>query len=150
MLVGYMGNIPFITSRRYLMTIDDYERNSEGRWAQHDIVGQKPVLEFLGPDLENITMKISLRRDHGVNPESILSQLRQMRDTGEAFTLVDGIVKLGVCVTHFPAVDEQFETLNIIRLVRLLLRKRGDLDRVVDDEGRLKKMLFHIVFKDQA
>ena len=33
MLVGYMGNIPFITSRRYLMTIDDYERNSEGRWA---------------------------------------------------------------------------------------------------------------------
>ena len=95
MLVGYMGSIPFITSRRYLMTIDDYERNAEGRWAQHDIVGQKPVLEFLGPNLENITMKISLRRDHGVNPESILSPLRQMRDTGEAFPLVLGSKVIG-------------------------------------------------------
>ena len=40
-------------------------------------------------------MKISLRRDHGVNPESILSQLRQMRDTGEAFPLVLGSKVIG-------------------------------------------------------
>ena len=95
MIVGYMGSIPFVTSRKYLQTFDEYQRNSEGRWAKHDIIGQKPVLEFLGPDTEKISMKIQLRRDHGVNPEATLNQLRQMRDTGEAFPLVLGSKVIG-------------------------------------------------------
>ena len=95
MIVGYMGSIPFITSRRYLQTFDDYQRNSEGRWAKHDIIGQKPSLEFLGPDTEKISMRIMLRRDHGVNLESVLNQLRQMRDTGEVFPLVLGSKVIG-------------------------------------------------------
>ena len=99
MIVGYMGDIPFITSRRYLQTFDDYQRNSEGRWAKHNIIGQKPSLEYLGPDTEKISMKISLRRDHGVNPESVLNQLRQMRDTGEVFPLVLGSKVIGNLLT---------------------------------------------------
>ena len=95
MIVGYMGSIPFVTSRHYLQTFDDYQRNSEGRWEKHDIIGQKPVLEFLGPDTEKISMKISLRRDHGVNIEGVLNQLRTMRDTGEAFPLVLGSKVVG-------------------------------------------------------
>lgn len=95
MIVGYMGDIPFITSRRYLLTFSDFSRDSEGRWAKHDIIGDKPVQEFLGPDVEKISMKISLRRDHGVNLENILERLRRMRDTGEAFTLVLGSQVIG-------------------------------------------------------
>ena len=52
-------------------------------------------MEYLGPDTEKISMKISLRRDHGVNPESVLNQLRQMRDTGEVFPLVLGSKVIG-------------------------------------------------------
>ncbi len=95
MIVGYMGNIPFITSRSYLQTFYDYQRKSEGRWAKHNIIGQKPVIEFLGPDTEEVSMKIQLRRDHGVNPENTLNQLREMRDTGEAFPLVLGSKIIG-------------------------------------------------------
>lgn len=90
MIVGYMGDIPFMVSRRYLLTIDEFVRNGTGRWAKHDILSQKPSLEFLGPDLDEITFKISLRRDHGVNPEQVLKKLRKMRDTGEVFPLVLG------------------------------------------------------------
>ena len=101
MIVGYMGKIPFITSRQYLLTFDEYERNSEGRWAKHDIIGQKPVLEFLGPDTEKISLKIQLRRDHGVNPESVLKQLEEMRDTGEVFSLVIGSKVIGNLIKKF-------------------------------------------------
>ena len=101
MIVGYMGSIPFVTSRKYLQTFDEYQRNSEGRWAKHDIIGQKPVLEFLGPDTEKISMKIQLRRDHGVNPEATLNQLRQMRDTGEAFPMVLGSKVIGNLLKSF-------------------------------------------------
>lgn len=101
MIVGYMGSIPFVTSRSYLVTFDDFSRNSEGRWAKHGIIGGKPVLEFLGPDTENISMKIRLRRDHGVNPEDILKKLREMRDTGEVFPLVLGSKVIGDMITSF-------------------------------------------------
>ena len=48
MIVGYMGKSPFITSRSYLLTLDDYSKSSEGRWAKHDIVGDKPVRRLWG------------------------------------------------------------------------------------------------------
>lgn len=101
MIVGYMGSIPFVTSRQYLLTFDDYNRNSDGRWAKHDIIGSKPVLEFLGPDTEVISMKIQLRRDHGVKPEKILKRLRAMRDTGEVFPLVLGSKVIGETIKSF-------------------------------------------------
>jgi len=101
MIVGYMGDIMFVTSRQYLITFDDYSRNAEGRWAKHDIIGQKPVLEFLGPDTEKISMKIQLRRDHGVNVENMLRRLREMRDTGEAFPLVLGSKVIGNLIKKY-------------------------------------------------
>lgn len=108
MIVGYMGKIPFITSRNYLLTFDDYSRNSEGRWAKHDIVGGKPVLEFLGSDTEKISMKIQLRRDHGVNLEDTLNQLRQMRDMGEVFSLVLGSKVVGSLIKNLTNKQNPF------------------------------------------
>ena len=101
MIVGYMGDIMFVTSRQYLITFDDYSRSSESRWAKHDIIGQKPVLEFLGPDTEKISMKIQLRRDHGVNLENVLKRLREMRDTGETFPLVLGSKVIGNLIKKY-------------------------------------------------
>ena len=58
--------------------------------AEHDLIGRKPVMEFLGPDVEKVSMKIQLRTDHGINPESELGRLRKMRDTGAVFPFILG------------------------------------------------------------
>ena len=80
MQVGSMGDIPF----------SDYGRSGSGRWEKHDLIGRKPVMEFLGPDVEKVSMKIQLRTDHGINPESELGRLRKMRDTGAVFPFILG------------------------------------------------------------
>ncbi len=90
MLVGFMADIPFIVSSHYIRTFDDYGRSSGGRWAQHDIIGNKPVLEFIGPDVEKISFTMQLRSDYGVSPAKELAKLRKMRDTGKYFPLVIG------------------------------------------------------------
>ncbi len=90
MLVGFMSDIPFIVSSKYIRTFDDYSRGSGGRWAQHDIIGAKPVLEFLGPDVEKISFTMHLRADQGINPAKELEKLRRLRDGGEYFPLVIG------------------------------------------------------------
>ena len=73
-----------------IRTFSDYGRSGSGRWAKHDLIGRKPVMEFLGPDVEKVSMKIQLRTDHGINPESELERLRKMRDTGAVFPFILG------------------------------------------------------------
>lgn len=90
MQVGSMGDIPFVVTYGKIRTFSDYGRSGSGRWAKHDLVGRKPVMEFLGPDVEKVSMKIQLRTDHGINPESELGRLRKMRDTGAVFPFILG------------------------------------------------------------
>lgn len=88
MLVGSLGEVPFIVARGLVRTFSDYNREGSGRWAKHDLIGQKPVLEYLGEDLEKISFKMLLRADHGLNPENEVKKLRKMRDNGEVVVLI--------------------------------------------------------------
>ena len=90
MQVGSMGDIPFVVTYGKIRTFSDYGRSGSGRWAKHDLIGRKPVMEFLGPDVEKVSMKIQLRTDHGINPESELGRLRKMTDTGAVFPFILG------------------------------------------------------------
>ena len=90
MQVGSMGDIPFVVTYGKIRTFSDYGRSGSGRWAKHDLIGRKPVMEFLGPDVEKVSMKIQLRTDHGINPEIELGRLRKMRDTGAVFPFILG------------------------------------------------------------
>ena len=90
MQVGSMGDIPFVVTYDKIRTFSDYGRSGSGRWVKHDLIGRKPVMEFLGPDVEKVSMKIQLRTDHGINPESELGRLRKMRDTGAVFPFILG------------------------------------------------------------
>ena len=111
MLVGFMAGVPFMVSKAFVRTFDDYNRNSAGRWAKHELLGQKPVLEFVGPDTEKISFSMDLRADHGIAPEMELNKLRKLRDNGKAFPLVIGgrlitrnlwvLESIGETVTHW-------------------------------------------------
>lgn len=109
MYVGALGNIPFIVSKPYLRTFRDYGRESGGRWAKHEIVGEKPVLEFLGPDIEKISFKMLFRADQGVTPSAELEKLRKLRDTGKASVLILGWKPVG---KHLWVVESLGETVN--------------------------------------
>lgn len=88
MNVGSFGDIPFVVARGCVRTFKEYGRESGGRWAKHDLIGQKPVLEFLGPDVEKISFKMQFRADHGMNPETEAARLRKMRDKGDTAVLM--------------------------------------------------------------
>lgn len=71
-------------------TPSNYTRKAEARWQTHDIIGQKPVSEFVGPGLESISFDLKLDVELGVAPEDELDKLRKMRDTGEKVFLILG------------------------------------------------------------
>lgn len=90
MYIGYMGTVVFAVSERYLLTPSDFERSGDARWNTHDVILKKPVSQFTGPGQENISFKLQLRSDYGVNPNTQLQTLRMMRDTGMVFPLIIG------------------------------------------------------------
>lgn len=95
MIVGYLGDIPFLSSRYIVRTFDGYQKSASGRWATHDIIGKKPISEFLGPGQEEISFDMTLRTDLGVIPADEVKRLEKLRDTGEAVTLVIGTDVIG-------------------------------------------------------
>lgn len=88
--VGTMGDIQFTVSSRKVYTFSDYGRSSEPRIATHEIIGKKPILEFINPGLEEVSMTITLSAAFGVNPYEEVEKLRRMRDTGEVFNVFIG------------------------------------------------------------
>ncbi len=90
MNVGSLGSVVFSVSDAFIRTISDYSRKTSVRLATHDIIGAKPLTEFVGPSADSMSFSIKLSAFHGVNPKSEAEKLRRMAETGKAVTFVMG------------------------------------------------------------
>lgn len=88
--VGTIGDIVFEVSNEIVRTFYDYKRKTAARLTTHDIIGQKPVTEFLGPGIDSISFSMKLTAFKGVNPKTEAEKIRQMIETGEVVNLVLG------------------------------------------------------------
>lgn len=89
-MIGSLGPIPFTASADKVRTFDGYSKQAEARFSEHTIIGKKPLLEFTGPGLESISMKIRLDAFLGINPLTEITRLAELRDAGQALPLVIG------------------------------------------------------------
>lgn len=94
--IGSYGDIIFEVSAEKMRTISDLSRSASARWANHEIIGQKPKSEFLGPNLDTISFKMRFDIAFGVNPKAEMDKLLIMCRTGQAETLIIGGDVLGV------------------------------------------------------
>jgi hypothetical protein len=95
-LIGALGNVVFVVSADIIRTFEDFERNTEGRWAKHDIHLAKPKSEFLGPDLDTISFSMRFDVAYGINPRKEMEALMELVRSGKAVPLVIGGKGLGV------------------------------------------------------
>lgn len=101
-LIGNFGSlITFETSYNYK---DDIERilqpralkkTVKGRWAKHEIIGQKPKKQFLGPDEDSVSFNIVLSARHGIQPRYTMEQIEQYIYSGQHEKLVIGNKQVG-------------------------------------------------------
>ena len=71
-----------------MLTPSNFQRSAGSRWSDYDLLQRKPVSSFGGPQLEKISFDMILDISFGVNPQSQLQILRDIRDTGEVHPLV--------------------------------------------------------------
>lgn len=107
MAIGSLGKtITFEVSDKKVLTFTNLSRTVKGRWTQHNIVESKPKSEFLGPDLDGITFKISLSAMHGVKPRKTLEKIEKAVQKGTVMNFVVGGKKVGGNSWVITAVSE--------------------------------------------
>lgn len=95
-MIGTLGPLTFVTSADTIRNFEDFSRKEAGRWHKHNVLGQKPLLEFLGPDTSTISFKMRLDAHWGVNPRKEMENILRMVRSGETHPLTIGGKRLGV------------------------------------------------------
>ena len=88
--IGTFGGLSFAVSSNKVSTFDDLKWDTSAAYATHDRHLQPDLLEFLGPDPEQITFKMKFSVCLGVNPLKSVNDLRRMVREGTAERLVIG------------------------------------------------------------
>lgn len=90
MSIGVLGPITFEVNADKARTWHDARRDGDSRWATHEVFGDKPKSEFLGPGLDTITLAVRFDITRGVVPRDEIRELRKQRDTGAVLQFTIG------------------------------------------------------------
>ncbi|MBR0061810.1 MAG: phage tail protein [Selenomonadaceae bacterium] len=105
--IGSFGETTFKVSHNFVRTFRDFKRNTKSRFAKHNLLLQKPKLEFIGQDLTEITFKIQLVKSLGVDVEYEADKLRYYCEKGGDHPLVIGGEVIGRFVVEQVAESAQ-------------------------------------------
>ena len=107
-VLGLFGDVFFTCSSSQVKTFKDLQVQRSARFAKHDLIGQKPVLEKIGPDLPTVTFTIQLRSQFNSSPVIYMPILRRMIDDCEAYKLILGPDYFGKYVIEGLSEDRKY------------------------------------------
>ncbi len=112
MAIGTFGTkIIFETSDQKILTFNNFQRQISNKWATHEIIGQKPHSEFLGPTLEQISFDIYLNIIFGIKPEEIIETFNQFINDGNSEFLIIGEKIIGSNPWKINSISETWNTI---------------------------------------
>lgn len=87
--IGNWGNyLKFSVSEDQVLTFTNFKRKTKVRTSVHNMAGGKPKLEYLGKDLDDITLSVYLDASLGVRPRKTEEKL--LKKLGAVAPLVIG------------------------------------------------------------
>lgn len=128
MFIGTFGNVVFETSNDLVRTFKDMTRDTNVRLASHDIIGKKPVIEWIGPGTDTIKFSMQFNSILGVEPKDEEKKLRDMAQTGKVAHIIVG---------GEPISDYKF-----------IIESISSSGRIYDRDGNLIKSMVDITVKE--
>jgi Phage P2 GpU len=102
---GIFGAIIFGRTRGRIHTFYEIERKYTGRFGTHMVHLRKPLLEWAGNDLLEITMRLSLNSSWCGNPNAILAEWHFFHENAIAAPLIIGGKPMGPGLSLFVITD---------------------------------------------
>ena len=94
--VASFGDLVFEVTENKILTYNDYTRTTEPRYIEHNILQNKPKLEFEGPGADPISFNVLLRAEFGINPEATMAKIREYARKGKRDLFVRGGTPISV------------------------------------------------------
>lgn len=106
MRIGAFGDLAFEVSDRVIRTFRELQKKNQARWAVHEVVGGRPVSEFIGPGQKEITLPIHLNALFlgGRTIEEEVETIEKLVDEGAISTLVIADAVIGKY--YIESIDE--------------------------------------------
>ncbi len=95
MIVGALGDVLFLTSSLYVLTIDNFVQSTKANYSTHNRHNNKGLPEFTGLAPDDVSFDVQLNRSLGVSPKAAYKVLRDYAKNGEALNLVLGTTIYG-------------------------------------------------------
>lgn len=96
--VGSFGSVAFQVSEETLALVSGVQRQTAVRVGEHQVVGEKPRLEFLSPELDETTFTVFWHRAFGLHPRTEIRKLRELCAAGVVQHLILGGENFGKCL----------------------------------------------------
>lgn len=90
MVIGSFGELVFESSSIKVSTFTDFKRDTKANFAEHKIISNPPLLEYLHRELETITFSMIFHEKLGVEPAEECQILRDYCKQGTANYLIIG------------------------------------------------------------
>lgn len=108
--LGGFGDVIFTVNPLRQLTFDSADHSASVNYAQHDIIGDLPKLEFTGPNLDELKLTMKLSSYFGLNPKEILAKLYGYMYNGDIYDLFIGTENLGEFV--ITSVNKTYEKID--------------------------------------
>ena len=110
--IGNFGKlIVFETSDSRILNFNNFQRTVSASWQSHERIGKKPLSEFAGPELQEITFSVTLNAQYGIQPRKVLENLEKAVETGQVELLIIGAAKIGKNRWKIVKMSEAWETI---------------------------------------
>lgn len=109
MSVGNFGKITFTVSQKKAYSFDNFKRTRAAEWKEHNRYNNKPLSEFNGPGLENITLDIYLDASLGINPRNEIERWGKLVNSGHHDILVIGGQQVGKYEWKIESISEDWK-----------------------------------------
>lgn len=110
MSIGYYGDFVFEASNKKVKSFDNFNLDSDSRWAEHEMINVKKRSEFLSDGEKKATMNILLSIDLGVNPVTERDILADYKATGALNYLVIGSRVIGKF--YIKSISEEYSKID--------------------------------------
>lgn len=117
-VLGLLGVCPFYCSDSNVLTVDNFQKKMSARHAEHAVIGRKPVLEYVGQSLDEITFNIRLDAGLGTPPAVGLALLERMIQSGAGQILLLGSEYFGRFV--ITSIDQDRRYFNGVGVPRVV------------------------------
>ena len=103
-MIGFLGSVVFEVSSGggplgiKAFSFRDFKKTKGAHFAEHEVFGGKPLLEFTGIKTNTVSLSINLSASMGISPSEKIATLTDMCNAGKAVPLVIGSEVMGLWV----------------------------------------------------